>query len=208
MNQKAVTISTSQLIEFLDQELNNLPDNRKGENKKYTVKNAVLAAFSVFFTQSPSFLQHQSLMKQNKGKDNAQSLFKLSKIPCDNQIRKLLDPITAKTVFGTFTIVYKWLEKQRIINQFKYLDNQVLIALDGTEYYSSPKINCPYCNCREHRNGKKTYDHQVITPVLVSPVKKQVINAPEFIKKQDGKTKQDCENAAVKRWLSSNPVER
>ncbi len=32
MNQKAVTISTSQLIEFLDQELNNLPDNRKGYN--------------------------------------------------------------------------------------------------------------------------------------------------------------------------------
>jgi hypothetical protein len=217
MNQKAVTISTSQLIEFLDQELNNLPDNRKGENKKYTVKNAVLAAFSVFFTQSPSFLQHQRLMKQNKGKDNAQSLFKLSKIPCDNQIRKLLDPISAKTVFGTFTIVYKWLEKQRIINQFKYLDNQVLIALDGTEYYSSPKINCPYCNYREHRNGKKTYYHQVITPVLGSPVKKQVILkdtashinlAPEFIKKQDGKTKQDYENAAVKRWLSSNPVER
>ena len=122
-------------------------------------------------------------MKQNKGKDNAQSLFNLSKIPCDNQIRKLLDPIAAKTVFGTFTTVYKWLEKQRTINQFKYLDNQVLIALDGTEYYSSPKINCPYCNCREHRNGKKTYYHQVITPVLVSPVKKQVINlAPEFIK--------------------------
>ena len=38
---------------------------------------------------------------------------------------------------------------------------------------------------------------------------KQVINlAPEFIKKQDGKTKQDCENAAVKRWLSKNMVER
>lgn len=208
MNQKAVTIEVSQLIRFLEQELNELPDNRKGDNKRYAVKDAVKAAFSVFFTQSPSFLQHQSLMKQNKGKDNAQSLFNLSEIPCDNQIRKLLDPITAKTVFGTFTTVYKWLEKQRIINQFKYLDNQVLIALDGTEYYSSPKINCPYCNCREHRNGKKTYYHQVITPVVVSPVKNQVINlAPEFIKKQNGKTKQDCENAAVKRWLLSNSAE-
>ena len=209
MNQKAVSISPSQLIRFLEQELNELPDKRKGNNKKYKVKNALLAAFSVFFTQSPSFLQHQTLMKQNKGKDNAKSLFNLSEIPCDNQIRKLLDPIAAKTVFGTFANVYKWLKKHRIINQFNYLDNEVLIALDGTEYYSSPKINCSYCNCREHRNGKKTYYHQVITPVVVSPIKKQVINlAPEFIKKQDGKTKQDCENAAVKRWLLSNPVER
>jgi hypothetical protein len=209
MKKKAVSISPSQLIGFLDQKLNQLPDNRKGDNKKYAVKDAVKAAFSVFFTQSPSFLQHQRLMKQKKGQDNAQSLFGLSEIPCDNQIRNLLDPISAATVFGTFKTVYEWLDKHRIINKFKYLDNQILIALDGTEYYSSPKINCPYCNCREHRNGKKTYYHQVITPVIVSPVKKQVINlAPEFIKKQDGKTKQDCENAAVKRWLLRNPVER
>ena len=58
MNQKAVTISPSQLIRFLEQELNELPDNRKGDNKKYAVKDVIKAAFSVFFTQSPSFLQH------------------------------------------------------------------------------------------------------------------------------------------------------
>ena len=209
MNQKAVTITPSQLIKFLDQELKELPDNRKGGNKKYTVKNAVIAAFSVFFTQSSSFLQHQRLMKPRKGKDNAQSLFYLSEIPCDNQIRNLLDPIRASTVFDAFKTTYRWLETNKIIEEFKYLDNQILLALDGTEYYSSKKINCPHCNCRKHRNGSVTYYHQVITPVIVSPDKKQVINfAPEFIKKQDGKTKQDCENAAVKRWLFKNPLEQ
>ena len=209
MKKKAVTIEASQLIGFLDQELNQLPDKRKGDNKKYAVKDAVRAAFSVFFTQSPSFLQHQRLMKQKKGQDNAKSLFGLSEIPCDNQIRNLLDPISAKTVFGTFKTVYKWLENHRTIEQFKYLDNQILLALDGTEYYCSKKINCPHCNWRKHRNGSISYYHQAVTPVIVSPVKKQVINlAPEFIKKQDGKTQQDCENAAVKRWLLRNPAER
>ena len=128
MKKKAVTISPSQLIEFLDQEFNELPDNRKGDNKKYAVKDAVKAGFSVFFTQSPSFLQHQSLMKQKKGKDNAQSLFGLSEIPCDNQIRNLLDPIPANTVFGTFKTVYKWLEFHQIIEKFHYLDHQILLA--------------------------------------------------------------------------------
>lgn len=209
MKKKAVTIEASKLIGFLAQELNQLPDNRKGDNKKYAVKDAGRAAFSVFFTQSPSFLQHQRLMKQKKGKDNAQSLFGLSEIPCDNQIRNLLDPIPATRVFGTFKTVYEWLENHRIIEQFKHLDNQILLALDGTEYYGSKKINCPHCNCRKHRNGTTTYYHQVVTPVIVSPSKKQVINlAPEFIKKQDGKTKEDCENAAVKRWLLANPVPR
>ena len=208
MTKKAVTISPSQLIRFLDQELKELPDKRKGDNKRYKVNHALKAGFSVFFTQSPSFLQYQRLMKPKKGKDNAQSLFRLSEIPCDNQIRNLLDPIPASTVFGAFKTTYQWLETNRVIEQFKYLDNQILVALDGTEYYSSKKINCPRCNCRKHRNGSVTYYHQAVTPVIVSPSKKQVINfPPEFIKKQDGKTKQDCENAAVKRWLLRNTIE-
>ena len=61
MKQKAVSIEPSELIKFLSQELNELPDKRRGNNKKYLVKNAVLAAFSVFFTQCPSFLEHQRL---------------------------------------------------------------------------------------------------------------------------------------------------
>ncbi len=64
MKKKALTIEASQLIGFLDQELKELPDNRKGDNKKYSGKNAVRAAFSVFFTKSPSFLQHQRLMRK------------------------------------------------------------------------------------------------------------------------------------------------
>ncbi len=205
MTKKAISISPSKLIGFLKQELNHLPDSRTGSNKQYQIEDAVIAAFSVFFTQCPSFLEHQRLMKKKKGKDNAYSLFGLSKIPCDNQIRTLLDPIPAKTVFGAFDKVWKWLDKNKIINQFKYLNNQILLAFDGTEYYCSKKINCPHCNCRNHRNGEITYYHQVMTPVLVAPDKKQVINLePEFIKTEEKKTKQDCENAAGKRWLWRN----
>ncbi len=51
-------------------------------------------------------------------------------------LRNLLDPIPARTVFGAFKSTYKWLETNGVIEQFKYLDNQILMALDGTEYYS------------------------------------------------------------------------
>ena len=164
-----------------------------------------MAAFSIFFTQSPSFLEHQRLMKSNKGKDNAESLFSIEKIPCDNQIRNLLDPVPAATIFMTFQEVYEWLNKNGVLKKFVYLDEEILIALDGTEYFSSKKISCPHCNFRNHRNGTTTYFHGCVTPIVVSPNQKQVINLePEFIKKQDGHQKQDCENAAVKRWLNRN----
>ena len=79
----------------------------------------------------------------------------------------------------------------------------------GFPYYCSKKISCPDCNQRNQRNGEISYYHQVITPVIVSPNKKQVINLePEFIRKQDGKTKQDWENVATKRWLLRNKIDR
>lgn len=206
MKKKTPHIEPSQLIEILRQELNELPDKRTGKNIKYQIAEAVMAAFSVFFTQLPSFLEHQRFMKQHKGKDNASSLFVLEEIPSDNQIRTLLDPVPAKTVFPTFKKLFQWLDENQLINQFKYLENQILVAFDGTQYYCSKKIYCPHCNHRNHRNGETSYYHQVTTPVIVSPNKKQVINLePEFIRKQDGKTKQDCENIAVKRWLLRNP---
>lgn len=74
MAQKAATLEIAELMQFLRSSLHDLPDERKpGNNTKYQVEDAVMAAFSVFFTQSPSFLDHQRLMKSNKGKDNAES---------------------------------------------------------------------------------------------------------------------------------------
>jgi hypothetical protein len=58
-----------------------------------------------------------------------------------------------------FQEVYEWLNKNGVLKKFFYLDEEILIALDGTEYFSSKKINCPRCNCRNHRNGTTTYFH-------------------------------------------------
>jgi predicted extracellular nuclease len=51
MTKKAVTLEIPELIQFLVEELHDLPDDRKpGNNTKYQVEDAVKAAFSVFFT--------------------------------------------------------------------------------------------------------------------------------------------------------------
>jgi hypothetical protein len=206
MVQKFAEIKINQLINFLISELDDLPDNRQpGNNTKYEIRDAVLSAFSVFFTQSNSFLEHQRIMKKMKNKNNIESLFKVKKIPCDNQIRNLLDPISAATIHPVYRKIYQWLNERKIISKFLYLEKELLIALDGTEYFSSKKINCPHCNFRNHRNGTTTYFHGCVIPAIVSPLSQQVITLePEFIKKQDGHKKQDCENAAVKRWLKNN----
>ena len=67
------------------------PDRRTGTNLTYSMEDAALGAFSVFFTQSPSFLAYQKTMEKNKGKSNAQTLFGMKRVPCDNHIRELSD---------------------------------------------------------------------------------------------------------------------
>jgi hypothetical protein len=58
---------------------------------------------------------------------------------------------------------------------------------------------------KDHKDGRRTYYHSAITPVIVKPGCNRVISLePEFIQNRDGTKKQDCENAAAKRWLKGN----
>ena len=58
-----------------------MPDRRTGENTEYTMEDFGVSAFSVFFTQSPSFLAAQKTMQEAKGRSNAQSLLQIEQIP-------------------------------------------------------------------------------------------------------------------------------
>jgi len=167
------------------------------------MEDAALSAFSVFFTQTPSFLSYQRMMQGSKGKNNAQSLFGVHQIPTDNHIRGLLDPVKPEEIFPIFEEILETLEQQGQLKPFRSLANRLLVALDGTEYFSSTQIHCPECSTRQMKSGKTHYFHRVVTPVIVCPGQAQVIPlVPEFIVPQDGHDKQDCEHAAAKRWLT------
>jgi hypothetical protein len=190
------------LVTKLQQRLEILPDHRSGKNISYSIKDAALGAFSVFFSQSPSFLAHQRAMEKSKGRSNAGSLFQIEKIPSDNQIRSLLDPITPRQLYPVFDEIMLALEQSGQLEQFRVFNEQLLISMDGTSYFSSKAIHCPNCQHRTTSKGETTYYHTAITPVIVAPGRSQVISlVPEYIMPQDGHDKQDCERMAAKRWI-------
>ena len=195
-------IDFDNLVTRIGQRLETLPDHRTGENTKYSIKDAALSAFSVFFTQSPSFLAYQRAMDTSKGRSNASSLFQVEKIPSDNQIRSLLDPIMPRYLYPLFDEIVQLLDQTGELDQFRMLNGQLLISMDGTGYFSSKTIQCVNCQHRTSASGDTTYFHTAITPVIVTPGRSQVISLrPEFITPQDGHDKQDCERAAAKRWV-------
>lgn len=190
------------LIKGLEQACAGFPDIRTGKNSVYEIADVGMSAFSVFFTQSPSFLAHQRDMKLCKGRCNAETLFHLNELPSDNQIRNLLDGVSPAYVQPVYRDIFLALERSGILEKRRSFANQLLVAIDGTKYFSSQVIQCEHCNQRQLSNGKTNYFHSVLIPVVVQPGNETVILLePEFIVPQDGHDKQDCEIQAAKRWV-------
>jgi hypothetical protein len=197
----------NRLVEHLRSLVERFPDERRGSETVYSMADAALGAFSVFFTQSPSFLEFQRSLQVAKGCNNALSLFGITQIPSDNQIRNLLDPVPPSAVLPVFAAVVEALHTGGQLQAYRSINGDLLVAMDGTQYFSSDKIHCPQCSTRKHRNATTTYSHHVVTPVIVAPGNPRVLPLePEFIVPQDGHKKQDCENAAAKRWLDQFAV--
>ena len=164
---------------ILHRQLASLPDLRhKGPNTRYTMQDAALGAFGIFFTQSPSFLEYQRRLQHTKGHNNAQTLLGVERIPCDNQVRTLLDPLAPRHLDAVFVEVFKGLEQHHMLAHFRVLGDQLLVALDGTNYFSSKAIHCPNCLTRQLTNGQTLYYHAAITPVIICPGQAQVIALP------------------------------
>jgi hypothetical protein len=191
----------SQLIAELGTVCAGLPDRRSGPRRDgdYTMTDIGLAAFSLFFMGSPSFLAHQRLLEHGEGRSNCQTLFGMSAIPSDNYIRQMLDGASPAAFDPLFL---RAIEAAGPLDGFKRLDGRVLIALDGSEYFCSRKITCRQCSSRRRSDGGTEYFHSFLGASLVAPGHHQVLPLPpELIAPQDGAEKQDCERNAAKRWL-------
>ena len=62
-----------------------------------------------------------------------------------------------------------------MLEGYRSFANQLLIAIDGTEYFSSRKIHCPQCSHRVLSNGETRYFHSALTPVVVQPGNEAVV---------------------------------
>jgi len=203
-DKRPIIFTFDRIINKFHSIISEFPDNRTGSNSRYSMTEAAIGAFSVFFTQSPSFLSYQKAMEKTKGESNAQSLFGIHKTPCDNHIRDLTDEVNPSHVYLMFPYILKGVNEAGYLNEFRTINSDILIALDGVQYFSSNTICCKNCGIKKHKNGQITYSHSAVTPVIVSPGNNKVISLePEFITPQDGHKKQDCETAAGKRWLKT-----
>ena len=189
------------LIEYSRSVMDELPDYRF-ESTNYQMADAAISAFSMFFFQCPSFLDFQRKMKEEKGCSNAQSLFGIENIMSSAHTRNMLDEVEASEFSKIYSHILEGLYVSEYLEDYRGINNNLYVAIDGVYTVSSDKISCQLCHRAEHKDGTITYSHSILAPAIVAPGNPIVIPLwPEHMKPQDGHKKQDCENTAAKRWL-------
>lgn len=115
------------------------PDVRQWRPDNYPMADVGMAAFSLFFMQSESFLAHRRRLERGRNTSNCQSLFGIKKNPSDNHIRELLDPAPPEWLEPCFDQALEQMRQNGGEKHFERLGGRVLVALDGSEYFCSEK---------------------------------------------------------------------
>jgi len=195
----------NKMINIFKDNIKNIKDERRQRaDLKYSYTDIILGAFSMLYFQNPSWLSFQTKMQDNNGQNNATSIFGIE-IPSQNHSKNLLDKLKPEVFKKVYDDILLECERLNIINQFIFMKEYLLVAVDGVQYHSSQKIKCKCCQTKtDSKTGVVTYSHVAITPTIVHPKLKKVIALfQEYITNKDGEEKQDCEINTTKRWLDT-----
>ena len=174
-----------------------IPDARLSDTE-ISVTDALMSAFAMFSLKSPSLLAFD----KERTEGNLKTIYGIEHVPCDTYMRELLDPLCPEALRPLFKSVFRQLQRGKALEPLAFLEDYYLVALDGTGYFSSKTIHCASCLHKVHRNGSRTYYHQMLGAAILHPDVRAVIPLmPEPIVKQDGTVKNDCERNAAKRFL-------
>ncbi|MGB9132409.1 MAG: transposase [Methanosarcina sp.] len=174
-------------------------EDHRSEKAQIHLADAYMSAFALFSLKDPSLLAFEARQPDT----NLKTIYKVNKVPCDTQMRKILDEQDPASIEPLFSDVFRQLQRGKCLEKMVYMDDYYLFSIDGTGYFSSNKINCKSCCTKtSSKTGEITYYHQMLSGAIVHPEFKEVIPfAPEPIIKQDGETKNDIERNASKRFL-------
>ena len=118
-------------------------------------------------------------------------------------MRTILDEVDPEELRKPFKNIFSELQRGKVLERMVFFEGCYLLTLDGTGYFSSKKIFSDSCLEKvSKKTGETTYYQQMLGAAIVHPDFKEVVPfAPEFIVKQDGQNKNDCERNAAKRFL-------
>ena len=196
-------LSLAPLIDGFKSAFDNYKDTRRKNSTSYSVLDTALSGLACMFYKSENMVNYQERMEKKYHKNNLQTQFGVIETPKDNQMRSIIGSIPSAQFAPIFSNYLTRLQRSKHLAAFQF-QKKYLVAIDGTEYYSSGNISCPCCLTQTKRDGSMQYTHKVLQPIICHPDQRHILPLmPEEIKNTDGADKQDCEINAANRLLPS-----
>ena len=102
-----------------------------------------MSAFAMFSLNYPSLLAFYH--RRHNPKDNFRTIYGINRVPCDSQMRYILNPLDPANLRSPFREVFRLVQRGQVLKLFVYLDGHYLLSLYFTTYFSSSKIHCSSC---------------------------------------------------------------
>jgi len=180
----------------------NVEDHRNQINIQIKLPDILMSGFAMFSLKDRSLLKftNQYRIRGN----NLRTIYGINKLPSDTSMRQVIDKVDSKELQPILGSLVKRLIQENHLTRHEVLKGYLYIPIDGTDYFSSQKVNCKKCLITNHQNGTVSYRHKGLVATLVHPEQREVFPvAIEAIIKQDGETKNDSELAASYRLFPS-----
>jgi len=130
-------LSADALFRSLRSHFGSLDDPRSGE-VEIPLGDVLMSAFAMFSLKDPSLLAFDH--RRRDPTDNFRSISGINRVPCDSQMRDVLDPVDPAGLRGPFREIFRRLQRGTVLKRFLYLEGHYLLSLDGTTYFSSATI--------------------------------------------------------------------
>jgi len=127
-----------------------------------------MSALAVFGIKSPSLLSFDTNKKDERVIHNLKTLYNIKDVPSDTYMREVLDEVDPKELRKAFLSIFQILQREKVLENYQFLKSY-LIPLDGSEVFNSEKVFCKNCCKKEHKDGRTTYHHQILTGVICNP---------------------------------------
>jgi hypothetical protein len=195
-------LSAAGLLSTIRQRFTSIPDPRTGSSS-ISLPDALMSGLAVFGLKCPSLLQFDQQRRDPIVEYNLHTLYGVERVPCDTQLRTILDPVDPVHLRPAFKAVFAHAQRGKVLEDYVFFAGRYLMALDGTHFFASAAVSCPHCCIKNAGTEDERYYHQLFGAALVHPALKEVIPlAPEPIVRADGQTKNDCERNAAKRLIA------
>ena len=205
------SLTLEAIVDLLATTFDAVDDPRAADQLRYPLHDMLMSGFALMFFQHPSLLQFQRAMEHKRRRCNLQTLFGVSQVPSDTQMREILDGVEPESVRPLLPQLWEKVRRAGWGPRFtttlpsgQHQGTYYTVALDGSEYFRSTKVQCPHCLRQLDPQGRVHYSHKIVGATVVRAGSHQVVplDVEEVRNTTAESTPQDCELTAGKRLIT------